>query len=120
MRPPVAAWNSSNLSNSFYISLITILEIRSGIELLRRKDIAQARALDSWFQRNLKSEFEGRILPITQQIAEKCGELDAARTRPFRDALILATAIVHHLDIVTRDETDFIEAGVIVINPWKK
>jgi predicted nucleic acid-binding protein len=101
--PSVAAWQKSQLVESCYLSVISLMEIRLGIELAKRRDAVGAKALARWY--------EG-------QVAEECAALHATRTRPFRDALILATAKVHRLTVVTRNEVDFVDAGTPVLNPW--
>ncbi|MEI8285596.1 MAG: PIN domain-containing protein, partial [bacterium] len=66
----------------------------------------------------VRTAFSNRPLPVTLEIAEKCAELHAGRTRPFRDSLILATALVHSLVVVTRNTKDFIDSPAQVLNPW--
>lgn len=116
--PSVAAWQKSQLVESCYLSVISLMEIRLGIELAKRRDAVGAKALARWYEGQVKNVFAGRILGVDEFVAEECAALHAKRTRPFRDALILATAKVHRLTVVTRNEGDFIDAGTPVINPW--
>lgn len=67
--------------------------------------------------------FSGRILPMTQVIAERWGVLEAERQlmgRPLHvpDAQIAATALHHGLTLVTRNVKDFEGLGLSVFNPW--
>jgi hypothetical protein len=67
--------------------------------------------------------FEGRILPVTLAIAERWGELDGIRQlagRPLNapEGMIAATALEHHLTMVTRNVKDFAGLGVALINSW--
>ena len=116
--PSVAAWQKSQLVESCYLSVISLMEIRLGIELAKHRDAVGAKALARWYEGQVKNVFAGRILGVDEFVAEECAALHAKRTRPFRDALILATAKVHRLTVVTRNVGDFIDAGTPVINPW--
>ena len=116
--PSVAAWQKSQLVESCYLSVISLMEIRLGIELARRRDAVGAKALARWYEGQVKTGFAGRILGVDGSVAEECAALHATRTRPFRDALILATARVHRLTVVTRNEVDFVDAGTPLLNPW--
>lgn len=96
------------------------MEIRLGIELARRPDGDKARVLEAWLEQRVRPGFAGRILPVDEAVAEVCGRLHADRPRSFRDGLILATAVVHRLAVVTRNTGDFADGGVAVINPWDR
>ena len=114
----VAAWQAAHSPSACHLSVISLMEIRLGIELARRRDAKQGELLQNWYETKVRSAFSKRTLPVTLEIAEKCAELNAGRTRPFRDSLILATALVHNLVVVTRNTTDFIDAQAQVLNPW--
>ena len=63
--------------------------------------------------------FAGRLLEVTGPIAERWGRVGAGpEPVPAIDGLIAATALVHELTVVTRNEADFIRCGVPVVNPW--
>jgi predicted nucleic acid-binding protein len=94
------------------------MEIRLGIELVRRRDPKHGEILQSWYDTKVRSAFSKRTLPVTPEIAEKCAELHAERTRPFRDSLILATALSHNLTVVTRNTKDFSDSAARILNPW--
>ena len=116
--PSVAAWQASQLVESCYLSVISLMEIRLGIELAKRRDAVGANVLARWYEGQVKIGFAGRILGVDESVAEECAALHAKRTRPFRDALILATAKVHRLTVVTRNEVDFADEGTAALNPW--
>ena len=116
--PSVAAWQAAQLVESCYLSVISLMEMRLGIELVKRRDAVGANALARWYEGQVKTGFAGRILGVDEFVAEECAALHAKRTRPFRDTLILATAKVHRLTVVTRNEIDFIDEGTLVLNPW--
>lgn len=63
--------------------------------------------------------FSSRILPITIEVAEEWGRLNAKRPLPAADSLIGATANVHGLILATRNVTDIRDVGVHVINPFE-
>lgn len=85
-----------------FLSVLVVGEIRRGIENLRRKDPARAQVLDTWLGRVVAS-FDGRILPVTREIAETWGRLSAPDKLPVIDGLLAATAIAHNLILVTRN-----------------
>lgn len=91
----VAAWQAGQKPDACFLSAITFLEIRLGIELARKKDRNKAKALEAWLEERVKRSFAGRIIAVDELIGEKCGHLRAERSRSFRDGLILATAAVH-------------------------
>lgn len=114
----VAAWQAAQSPEACHLSVISLMEIRLGIELARRRDPKHGQILQTWYATKLRFAFSKRTLPVTPEIAEKCAELNAGRTRPFRDSLILATALIHNLVVVTRNTKDFIDSPAHVLNPW--
>ena len=60
----------------------------------------------------------GRILPITQAIAERWGYLNVPDPLPAIDGLLAATALVHDLTLVTRNVCDVERSGVRLLNPF--
>ncbi len=113
--PRAAAWQSEEC----FLSVVSLLEIRLGIELVRRMDPRQAGLLSEWLERRVKAGFAGRIVPVDEADAERCGLPHAERPRSFRDGVIPATAAVRGLAVVTRNTKDFAGGGVEVLNPWK-
>ena len=116
--PGVAAWQANQALDSCHLSVVSLMEIRLGIELARRRDPKHGDLLRNWYDTKVRTAFSTRTLPVTCEIAEKCAELHALRPRPFRDSLILATALVHNLVVVTRNTKDFIDSPAHVLNPW--
>lgn len=79
--------------------------------------------LGGWLEHDLLTLFSGRVLPLTQAIAERWGVLEAERQqvgRPLQvpDAQIAATAIEHKLTLVTRNVKDFDGLDLSIVNPW--
>ena len=104
---------------SLYVSVLTLGEIERGVVKLARRDTVGASRLADWLAMT-KTDFEGRALPITETIALEWGRSPLRRTIGVVDALIAATAIVHGLEMVTRNVRDFADTGVKLINPWNE
>jgi toxin FitB len=114
----VAAWYASADETDLYLSVLVLGEIRRGIELLRPRDPRQAVALQQWLG-TVDASFSGRILPIDRAVADAWGRLSAIRSVPVPDALLAATAMVHGMILVTRNEADMAGLGVPVLNPFR-
>lgn len=114
----VRAWIEDVQDADLYLSVLTLGEIRKGIELLRGRDPAQAEVFANWLA-ELHARFADRILAIDARVAEEWGRLNAAASRNTVDSLIAATARVHGLAVVTRNTSDFDGCGVPLLNPWQ-
>jgi predicted nucleic acid-binding protein len=64
--------------------------------------------------------FAGRILEVDTEVALRCAALHVLVNVATPDSLIAATALVHGLTVVTRNEKDFLPMGVKVLNPWEE
>jgi predicted nucleic acid-binding protein len=117
--PHFIAWVSRIQRSTMFLSVLVAGEIRRGIEIVRRKDTTQAQVLDRWFG-NLLSSFDGRILPVTQPIAEEWARRSVPDKLPVIDGLLAATAIVHGHIVVTRNTRDFARTGVTLVNPFEE
>lgn len=113
----VARWAAGRQDDA-WLSVLTVGEIRRGIELKRRRDEVTARHLEIWLQ-GLLGSFESRILPIDDRVAEVWGRLNVPDPRPVVDTLLAATAIVHGLTLVTRNVNDVAGTGAKVFNPFE-
>ena len=116
--PCVLAWLQAVDERKVYISVITLGEIRKGCAL--REPGKERARLERWLDTEVRDWFEDRILFVDNRIAERWGELEAARQRKGRplntaDGLIAATALVHDLHIVS----DFEGIGASIIDPWR-
>lgn len=102
-----------------YVSVITIGELRRGIELIRhRGDERQAGQLEKWLDVVLK-EYHDFILDIDETIAQTWGMLRVPHHENALDKQIAATAIVSGLTVVTRNTKDYQKTGVKVFNPFE-
>jgi hypothetical protein len=116
--PQFIAWSTRVDRSTMFLSVLVVGEIRRGIENLRHKDPKQAQTLDVWIGRVVAS-FDGRILPVTQEIAETWGRLSVPDKLPVIDGLLAATAIAHNLILVTRNTRDVARTGVRMLNPFE-
>lgn len=71
----VEAWANSVSANSLFLSVITILELETGLLLIERKDSAQAAVLRSWLNAHVLPAFSGRILAVDTAVAQCCAKL---------------------------------------------
>jgi predicted nucleic acid-binding protein len=119
---PVVAWLRAQSALDLAISVLTLGEIRKGVALLPPGP--RRTALEHWLAVDLPRQFTGRVLPVDEAAARAWGDLAAGGRRlgrelPVIDGLLLATAAVHGLTLVTRDEADCADRGVPVLNPWR-
>jgi tRNA(fMet)-specific endonuclease VapC len=117
----VVDWVDSLDPSTVYLSVITIGEIRKGIE--RATSPQRKAALTTWFYSDLLVRFDGKVAEITSEVAlvwgELIGQLEArGQSLPALDSRIAATALAGKYTIVTRNDQDFIPSGAAVINPW--
>lgn len=115
--PSVLAWWDTVDSAGIYISVLTIGEIRMGIERLRRKDAVQADAIERWLI-GLRAAYLDHIVGIDVAIAEEWARLNAPDPLPIIDGLLAATARTRGWTLVTRNEADFGKVGITLLNPF--
>jgi predicted nucleic acid-binding protein len=116
--PKVQAWLSSVSSDDLFTSVIVIGEIRRGIEKVRPADPVFASQLELWL-RTFQSDYQDRIISITEEIAEFWGTLCPTDPLPEPDGLIAATALHHRMTLVTRNVEHVHRSGVQLLNPWE-
>jgi hypothetical protein len=114
----VVEWAQSVPPNSIFLSVIGVYEIKFGILKLASRNPSEAQRLDDWLSHTIVPSFTDRILPLDEAIAILLAGMMAPKTRPYRDAIIAATAQHHGYAVVTRNVRDFAELPVRVINPW--
>lgn len=114
---PAVAWLGQVDEGALFLSVITLGEISKGIEMRARTDRVAAESLRRWLH-SLRTGYGDRILPIDAEVSLAWGALMARRPRPVADALIAATALIYRKALVTRNQADFEDAGLNVVNPW--
>jgi predicted nucleic acid-binding protein len=108
--------------DQWFIAATSVGEIRRGIDELdpgKRRDF-----LENWFQEHIRGIYRNKIIVFDVEEATAWGTLTATLRRKrvpmgIEDSQIAATALVHALTVVTRNESDFRHAGVRIHNPWK-
>jgi toxin FitB len=119
----VTEWVENTDESLLYLSVLTLGEIRRGIAALPQS--RRRATLEAWLDKDLRARFEGRILVIDQEVADRWGLLTSAARNsgivlPVIDGLLAATALEHNLTLVTRDTGQIPSMGVVVFNPWEK
>jgi hypothetical protein len=118
----VVSWLDAADEDALHLSVLAFAEIRLGIELLPQG--RKRSRLRAWLDDDLAARFEGRIIDIDRAIAEAWAQIVAhGRARggrpPVLDAFLAATALVHGMTLVTRNERDLADLHVPVLNPWQ-
>jgi predicted nucleic acid-binding protein len=114
----VRSWYHEVGTEEIWLSVLVVGELRRGIELVRRRDMRQAAALERWLAR-LVQEHSEHILPVDHVVAEEWGRLSALRSGSLIDSLLAATARVHSLVLVTRNERHVAWTGASYLNPFR-
>ena len=119
----VTAWIENTDESLLYLSVLTFGEIRRGIAALPQS--RRRVSLEAWVDKDLRLRFEGRVLDVDQEVADRWGLLTATARNsgivlPVIDGLLAATALEHNLTLVTRDTGQIPTMGIAVFNPWEK
>ena len=116
--PSVMRWLKDVDNSDIYISVLTLGEIRKGVEKIEEIDKRQKILL--WLEQDLRQWFKHRIIFIDETVADQWGFLMAQCTFsiPVIDSLIAATALTRNLKLVTRNVKDFQFADLEVLNPF--
>jgi predicted nucleic acid-binding protein len=121
--PKVVGFVAAKPLDLLFVSIVTFAEIRFGIEQVA--DATRRAELNDWLTHKVRSMFENRALPVSEDVMFKWRLLiedgrKAGHTYSQPDLIIAATGLHHGLTVVTRDTRDFAKAGVRVVNPWQE
>jgi len=114
----VVSWFSDLPDEEVFLSVLTLGEIRRGIESIRRRDAVAGKALESWLGR-ISDLHRERIIPLDRAIAEEWGRMNLPDPLPVVDGLLAATAKVTGLTLATRNTADVAQAGVSLFDPFE-
>lgn len=117
----VERWLDDADDEQLFLSVVSLGEMFKGLAILsggkRRQELRR------WIEETLRPWFSGRILPVTERVAERWGSLAGECQRrgvalTMADGLIAATALEYDLTVVTRNVRDFTGLGIGVFSPW--
>jgi predicted nucleic acid-binding protein len=119
--PKVERWLNETQDELLFLSVISIAELFKGIASVPQGK--KRTQLEFWMETTLRPFFADRLLPVTEQIAERLGVWTGqAKSKGFTvemaDGIIAATAFEHDLTLVTRNVRDFAVFGLPLLNPW--
>jgi predicted nucleic acid-binding protein len=120
--PGLMDWMRAADESLLHLSVLTLGEIRKGAAILPQSK--RRTHLENWLEFDLQVRFSGRILAIEKAVADRWGWLTAEAQRKGRplsaiDGLLAATALHHHLTMVSRNVNDFVITQVELLNPWQ-
>ncbi len=109
---------ASRTQAAMFLSVITLGELRRGVELIRyRGDEQQALRLESWLD-SILTGYQDWILDVDPDVAQVWARLRVPQAENAIDKLIAATALVHDLTVVTRNHRHFEMPGLRILNPF--
>lgn len=119
--PAVVAWVRMQSALDLALSVLTLGELERGIRSLA--DGTRRERLTRLARTEVPRQFLGRLLPMDGAVAVEWGRLAAeaqaaGRRLPAIDGLLVATAALHALTLVTRNVSDCAERGPPVLDPW--
>ncbi len=113
----VVAWLEGVADHDLHLSAVTLGELQAGVEITREQDSVKAAEIESWIDQVAQT---WNILPLDSRIFRVWAKLMHRRSEDLlADALIAATAINHHLVVVTRNVRDFAHFGIETFNPFE-
>ena len=126
MRPnpdvAVVTWLDEQPSESIWTTAVSVLEVRTGLELLR--PTKNRHRLEASFAQVIAEDLQYRILPLDTAAAEAAGRLVAANQRAgrpveIRDAQIAGITKARKATLATGNIRHFEHADIRLVNPWQ-
>jgi len=117
--PGIPAWLDGVEVEDLFVSVLTIGELRKGVDSLARRDAKAAAKLNHWLGQVIDA-FDDRVLAVDTRVAEEWGRMNVSTTLPTVDSLLAATAKTHRLTLVTRNTKDVARTGISVLNPFER
>jgi len=113
----VRDWFDRERATEMWLSVLTVGELRRGVALIERRDAEGGASIGAWLD-SVVADYQDRILPITERIAERWALITIPDPLPVVDALLAATALEHDLVLATRNTEDVERSGVRLVNPF--
>ena len=104
-------------SEELFLSVLSLGELRRGVERVRRRDAKAARMWDRWLHQVVTDHSE-RVLPVDEAVVEEWGVLLASGPCPTREGLLAATALAYDLTLLTHATPALESTGVRVVDPF--
>lgn len=114
----VVGWFRQRQAQELFLSVLTVGELRHGVERIRRRDPSSAVSIDQWLNRTVQ-EFRDRIIDVDRAVAERWGLMGIPDPIPDVDGLIAATALERNLVVVTRNTKHMERTGAPHIDPFR-
>jgi predicted nucleic acid-binding protein len=112
----VVQWLATVQDSDLFLSVVTLAEIQTGIEITREQDASKAAQIEEWLQ---QVALTYNVLPMDAQTFRVWAKLMHRQSDTlYEDGMIAATALVHRLTVVTRNTSDFTHFHVNVLNPF--
>jgi predicted nucleic acid-binding protein len=117
----VLRWFDEAEESDLFLSVVTIGEIRKGIEQLRRRPHVSDERRIARLEHALntfREAYRDRLLPISEEIAQEWGRMCVIYPNHPVDNLLAATARIHDMTLVTRNIRDVEIHGISCLNPF--
>jgi toxin FitB len=119
--PNVIAWLDRQADAMIWITSVTVLEVRTGIELLPAGRRRTNLSFD--FERFMDIDIQGRVVAFDSEAARLTATLIATRRRAGRigelcDTMIAGVVIATGAELATRNTRHFDDLSIALVDPW--
>jgi predicted nucleic acid-binding protein len=112
----VVGWLQQVRDDQLHLSAVTLGELQAGVEIVRGQDADKAAEIEAWVDQVAQTY---AILPMGGRAFRLWARLMHRQPDDLiEDAMIAATALVHHLTVVTRNVRDFDRLGAPTLDPF--